>query len=1205
VGGEPVAFTTTIERDAQGRPLVITEPELNSAGKPSDKTPSSISGLAKDGQTLAADTGMWAGTPSLTYTYQWQRCNSLGGGCGNISGATSATYLLGNSDVEHTVRVAVTAANSAGSATSTSVTTTVVSSPLPLYGSSFGSFGSGSGQLLEPSDLATSASGNLWVADTENARLEEWNSSGTLVRTVGSYGSENGEFEGLYGVAIDSAEDVWTSECGNDRIDEFSPEGVFIKSFGSKGSGNEQFNCPEGLAVSSSGNIYVADRGNHRVLELNSEGKWIKTYSQSTEHEGPFDVKLDTSGDLWVSYAWESKIAEFGAEGTLLELWGTKGTAPGDLEDAYRLKIGPEGNIWVAEWGNNRVQVFTPTGVLVTGFGEYGSGEGQFSHARGIAFSGSSVYALDSGEWSHNTGNSRIEKWLDAGIPANTSLPSTSGELIAGQTLQASIGNWTGTPSLTYTYQWQHCNSGGESCSNISGATNSTYALGHGDVGDTLRVVITATNTYGSTSSTSATTEVLPQLRTTEYAYDANGNLESIVEPNGHKTKYTYDADNERTKIEEPNGTITETTYDNAAQITGQTDGNKHTTKYTRNALEEVTEIVGPLGNKTTKEYDLAGNLTSAIDPEKRTTSYTYNQNNQLTEIKYSDGKTPAVKYEYDKDGNQTVMTDGTGTTTYTYDQLDRLTEAKDGHGNTTKYEYDLDDEPTKITYPNGKSITRAYNSDGQLEGVTDWYEHTTRFAYNADGYLTVTKFPEETTNEDTYTYNDADQMSEVKMLKGTETLASIGYSRENDGGVTATTDKGLPGIENTESTYDTNSHLTKNGSVGYEYDAANNPIKIGSGSYKYNNADQLETGPGITYTYDELGERIGEAPTTGPATTYSYNQAGGLVSIKRPKEGETPSIEDSYSYNGNGLRTSQTISGSTSYFSWDTISNMPLIVNDGTNSYIYGPEDLPIEQINNTTGTAIYLHHDQAGSTRLITGSTGTAEGKCSYSGYGVPTCEGSGTTPLGYDAQYTNTDTGLVYMRARVYDPATAQFLSVDPMVGQTDAPYNYAGDNPLNEADPTGLGNWLNLGLPSPGEVAETLNPIKYYEEEIESYENGCGYWASVAHGLEGAVVGALDAGGAGEEELGAEATDRGVAGVIKGYTQHVLEQAIERDAGRGVSPSAILDAVRSPLSKTVQNDGATKYVGQNAVVVVSGDGQVITTYARNSAGLRGQS
>jgi RHS repeat-associated protein len=114
--------------------------------------------------------------------------------------------------------------------------------------------------------------------------------------------------------------------------------------------------------------------------------------------------------------------------------------------------------------------------------------------------------------------------------------------------------------------------------------------------------------------------------------------------------------------------------------------------------------------------------------------------------------------------------------------------------------------------------------------------------------------------------------------------------------------------------------------------------------------------------------------------------------------------------------------------------------------AFLYGPGGIPVEQINNTTGTVTYLHHDQAGSTRLLTGSTGTVTGKCSYGAYGTPTCEGTATTPLGYDAQYTSTDTGLIYMRARTYDPATAQFLSVDPFVALTGEPYSYAEDDPI---------------------------------------------------------------------------------------------------------------------------------------------------------------
>jgi RHS repeat-associated protein len=106
-----------------------------------------------------------------------------------------------------------------------------------------------------------------------------------------------------------------------------------------------------------------------------------------------------------------------------------------------------------------------------------------------------------------------------------------------------------------------------------------------------------------------------------------------------------------------------------------------------------------------------------------------------------------------------------------------------------------------------------------------------------------------------------------------------------------------------------------------------------------------------------------------------------------------------------------------------------PLSLDGEAHICVYGPGGLPIEQ-NQRGRTVTYLHHDQQGSTRLLTGSTGAVTGKCTYGAYGTPTCEGTATTPLGYDGQYTGSDTGLVYLRDRVYDPSTDQFLAVDPL-------------------------------------------------------------------------------------------------------------------------------------------------------------------------------
>ena len=129
-------------------------------------------------------------------------------------------------------------------------------------------------------------------------------------------------------------------------------------------------------------------------------------------------------------------------------------------------------------------------------------------------------------------------------------------------------------------------------------------------------------------------------------------------------------------------------------------------------------------------------------------------------------------------------------------------------------------------------------------------------------------------------------------------------------------------------------------------------------------------------------------------------------------------------------------------------------MITDGSTSYIYGPGGLPVEQIS-SAGIPAYLLQDQLGSTRLITSSTGAVTATYTYDAYGNTTSHtGTATTPLLYAGQYQDAETGFYYLRNRYYDPATAQFLTIDPAVTQTQAPYYYASDSPLNYTDPTGL-------------------------------------------------------------------------------------------------------------------------------------------------------
>src|SRR5439155_10446484 len=106
---------------ASSTPTAVVQATSSS---PVNTAPPTISGTAREGQTLNAGAGGWTGTQPITFTYQWQRCDSSGSAC--TAAGTGSTYLLTSTDVGHTVRVAVTATNSAGTATATTSPTALV-----------------------------------------------------------------------------------------------------------------------------------------------------------------------------------------------------------------------------------------------------------------------------------------------------------------------------------------------------------------------------------------------------------------------------------------------------------------------------------------------------------------------------------------------------------------------------------------------------------------------------------------------------------------------------------------------------------------------------------------------------------------------------------------------------------------------------------------------------------------------------------------------------------------------------------------------------------------------------------------------------------------------------------------------------------------------------------------------------------------------
>lgn len=487
----------------------------------------------------------------------------------------------------------------------------------------------------------------------------------------------------------------------------------------------------------------------------------------------------------------------------------------------------------------------------------------------------------------------------------------------------------------------------------------------------------------------------------TNYNYDSNGNVVERIDGNGNPTKYKYDELDRLVEDVNAENEIKKFSYDKLTNITMETeaDGTKH--QYIYDPIYRLVTVVNnykegvgtsndtnvktiykydpngnlvkhtnPLGNVTSFEYekvdrqiketnplgnnwqythDPEGNITLRKDANGATTKYDYYPDNLVKNIVYPNNK---VAYKYSETNVPTQMDDNLGRTVWNYDDLDRITKQADPLNRNLLYSYDFVGNVTKLTYPDGRSVSHEYLKNDWLRKSTSSDNDSSLFTKDKVGNTlkiersnsTISEtvydkvyrelhvksrqvgFGNHLVDEYKYTYNDVGHITEKTAIYGW---------RQPD---TVTTKYKYDGLHRLTSAVDSEN------SSQYEYDAAGNRIKMHElikskdanevRSYKYDAANLLKeidivspmppNNIAYAYQYDKNGNRIDRLikDNTGVdrGFRYSYDYENrmtraqeyqGEIIKKNPKDEGNYTINDlahtNIEYDGNGRRLVKT----------------------------------------------------------------------------------------------------------------------------------------------------------------------------------------------------------------------------------------------------------------------------------------------------------
>jgi len=524
--------------------------------------------------------------------------------------------------------------------------------------------------------------------------------------------------------------------------------------------------------------------------------------------------------------------------------------------------------------------------------------------------------------------------------------------------------------------------------------------------------------------------------------------------------------------------TISTTTYDHSQYISSgiitQTDPNGKRIQYTYDAVNNLTKmgLLDATGGAVTYDYtyDLTNQLETITYPEG-SQIFGYDDLDRLNAITVNEFNTggPMLAFSYDHQDRITWITyPGNGEVCYQYDPDGRITRVGRFHANTeaqcsaadekTDYHYDGKGRLDTISYPNGLNQYRHYHSDtGLVKEVgyeyangtllySDRYEYTpfTRLYHQV---IRKTAAGSKTTE---YGYDAYERVTSVLEADGRTTV--FGY--DPFGNRLSET------ITNANGTNATGGHPKAYGEYQYIYpDKSNRLAQI---NYK---APAATTSTAYeTFSYDVAG-RITARVNGAGTTSYTFDDRG-LMTHANMADG----THITYSYDALGNRRAKTVNGETTHYLTAPIFGMSHVLaelaEDMTikSTYLYaGPQLLKEEPSTTDRSLDLYmLHEGKVGSITHTVDMNGSVRNEYDYDTFGtrtnVKTANTGSNQHFGYTGEMQDPESGLLYLRARYYDPAIGRFISADPYLGRMAEPvtqnrYIYVHNNPLLYSDPSG--------------------------------------------------------------------------------------------------------------------------------------------------------